>query len=211
MTPHGPGRQRRKHRVDPSRARAIRRSIAPAAAVLLVLAVTAAGATGTGDAAVGQGAPAKTRTRGLVARVRDLDYRWRALDGSERVEESGERTTVTFSADLLFEFDRADLTPAAGTRLGQLADQLSGLGPRAVTIAGHSDGRGDPAYNQDLSVRRAHAVEAPLAGRLGAGFRFEVAGYGETRPVASNEKSDGSDDPDGRALNRRVEISFPNR
>jgi outer membrane protein OmpA-like peptidoglycan-associated protein len=211
MTPRRPGHHRPGHRSGAPGARALRRSGAPAAAVLLVLAVTAASATGTGNAAMGQGAPTKSRTRGLVARVRDLDYRWRALDGSERVEETGERTTVTFSADLLFEFDRADLTPAAGTRLGQLADQLSGLGPRAVTIAGHSDGLGDPAYNQDLSLRRAHAVEAPLAGRLGAGFRFEVAGYGETRPVAPNEKSDGSDDPDGRALNRRVEISFPNR
>jgi outer membrane protein OmpA-like peptidoglycan-associated protein len=45
---------------------------------------------------------------------------------------------------------------------------------------------------------------------LGSGFSFDVSGKGESEPVAPNENDDGSDNPDGRALNRRVEIRYPN-
>ena len=48
-----------------------------------------------------------------------------------------------------------------------------------------------------------------LASRLGGEFTFQVAGYGETQPVAPNNNEDGSDNPAGRALNRRVDIQFP--
>jgi outer membrane protein OmpA-like peptidoglycan-associated protein len=141
--------------------------------------------------------------------VRDLTYRSNALDNSERVEETPEETSVILSADVLFAFDEAELTPAAGDRLDALADDLDDLGARKITIGGHTDGRGDPAYNQDLSVRRARAVQAALVDRLDDGFTFTVNGYGETQPIAPNEKDDGSDDPEGRALNRRVEITYP--
>jgi OmpA-OmpF porin, OOP family len=109
---------------------------------------------------------------------------------------------------VLFEYDRADLTAAANTRLDELADELSDLGPRQVTIGGHTDGNGEPAYNQDLSERRAEAVRTALESRLGDGFSFDVTGYGETEPVAPNQNDDGSDNPEGRALNRRVVISY---
>ena len=145
----------------------------------------------------------RPRVRDLQPRVRDLESRWRALDDSERVVATGERTTVTFAADVLFEFDRADLTPAARARLGELARQLSGLGARPITVAGHTDSHGEPAYNQDLSLQRARAVEAALRGPVGAGFTFEVSGHGEDRPVAPNENTDGTDHPSGRALNRQ--------
>jgi outer membrane protein OmpA-like peptidoglycan-associated protein len=156
----------------------------------------------------GAGAAAR-QDRDFEPRVRDLTYRSRALDNSERVEETGEDATVTFAADVLFEFDQASLAPSAAPRLDRVADELSDLGPRTVTISGHSDSMGDPAYNQDLSERRAVAVRAALAERLGADFSFEVTGHGETQPVAANENDDGSDNPEGRALNRRVEIEFP--
>jgi OmpA-OmpF porin, OOP family len=154
-------------------------------------------------------ASGEARVRDLVYRVRDLEYRWRAPDNSERVEQAAEQTTVTFAADVLFEYDRADLTPEAQHRLEELAGELADLGARTITVAGHTDDHGDPAYNQDLSIRRAQAVQAALDPLLGDGFDFEVAGYGETRPVAPNQHEDGSDDPEGRALNRRVEIGYP--
>jgi outer membrane protein OmpA-like peptidoglycan-associated protein len=141
--------------------------------------------------------------------VRDLAYRTGTLDNSERVEETPEQTSVVLSADVLFEFDEADLTAEAGGRLDDLADELDELGPREVAIGGHTDSRGDPAYNQDLSVRRAQAVEAALADRLDGDFTFTVEGFGETEPVAPNETDAGADNPDGRALNRRVEITYP--
>lgn len=68
--------------------------------------------------------------------------------------------------------------------------------------------KGEPPYNQDLSERRAGAVRDFLTLALADPPRFEVAGRGETEPVADNGKPDGSDDPDGRRRNRRVEITY---
>jgi outer membrane protein OmpA-like peptidoglycan-associated protein len=187
---------------------------------LVALAVAGAITTGSVPAADagpgGAGAPAsrrqgepEPRVRDIEVRVRDLVYETRSLDNSERVEESPEQTSITLAADVLFEFDRADLTPAANTRLDELAAQLTDLGPREVAIAGHTDDHGDTAYNQTLSEQRAQAVQAALDARLGDDFTFAVTGHGEAQPVAANAHDDGSDNPEGRALNRRVEITFP--
>ncbi|HEY8547774.1 MAG TPA: OmpA family protein [Acidimicrobiales bacterium] len=151
----------------------------------------------------------ESRVRDLQFRVRDLTFRTNALDNSERVEEAPEETSVTLAADVLFEYNEADLTAEAKERLAVLAEQLDELGPREITIGGHTDSDGDEAANQDLSERRAEAVRAELDAELGDGFTFSVAGYGETQPVAPNAHDDGSDNPEGRALNRRVEITFP--
>jgi outer membrane protein OmpA-like peptidoglycan-associated protein len=172
-------------------------------AVLLVPGVAVAAPVGQGQEGT------EERVLDLQYRVLDLTYRSSALDNSERVEETPEQTSVTLSADVLFEFDEAELTAAAGERLDDLADDLGDLGPREVAIGGHTDGRGDPGYNQDLSVRRARAVEAALDERLDGDFTFTVNGYGETEPVAPNETETGADNPEGRALNRRVEITYP--
>jgi outer membrane protein OmpA-like peptidoglycan-associated protein len=176
------------------------------AAVLLVPGTAVAAVAAV--AAPGQ-EPTEPRVRDLQYRVLDLTYRSSALDNSERVEETPEQTSVALSADVLFEFDEAELTAAAGDRLDDLADDLNDLGPREIDIGGHSDGRGDPAYNQDLSVHRARAVQVALAERLDGEFTFTVNGYGETKPVAPNETDAGADNPEGRALNRRVEITYP--
>jgi outer membrane protein OmpA-like peptidoglycan-associated protein len=182
-------------------------AIAVVAAALAAVAPPTRG--GAAAATTAQAPPAEPRVRELVYKSHDLLFQSRALDGSERVEQGAEQTTVTLAADVLFAFDRADLTPAALDRLDELASDLDELGPRTVTITGHSDGRGDPTYNLDLSKRRAEAVRAALAERVAGGFTFEVAGKGETEPLAPNTNPDGSDNPDGRAQNRRVTIQYP--
>ena len=78
-----------------------------------------------------------------------------------------------------------------------------------MAIGGHTDSNGDDAYNQALSEQRAQSVQAALDSRLDDDFTFTVAGHGESQPVAANANDDGSDNPGGRALNRRVEITFP--
>jgi outer membrane protein OmpA-like peptidoglycan-associated protein len=83
--------------------------------------------------------PGEPRVRDLQYRVRDLTYRVNTLDNAERVAETPEEISVTLAADVLFEFDRADLTPVAVTRLEDLAGQLDDRGPRTVTIGGHTD------------------------------------------------------------------------
>ena len=78
---------------------------------------------------------------------------------------------------------------------------------RHLGLYGHTADTGTAAHNLDLSRRRAEAVRAALAALLGAGWTFDVQGFGETRPIAANEKDDGSLYPAGRARNRRVEIA----
>jgi outer membrane protein OmpA-like peptidoglycan-associated protein len=77
----------------------------------------------------------------------------------------------------------------------------------AVRIDGHTDGRGADSYNQSLSERRAAAVKAWLVqhGQAPSAL-ITTRGFGRTKPIADNTKPDGSDNPDGRAKNRRVEI-----
>ncbi|QKG22055.1 OmpA family protein [Actinomadura verrucosospora] len=125
----------------------------------------------------------------------------------EEEKTDGGQVTVSISADVLFDFGKATLTAAARRRIAELAPRLR-QARGAVQVSGHSDSVGDAAYNQTLSKQRADAVKAELQNVLaGAGPRIDAKGYGETRPVAPNEKG-GKDDPEGRAKNRRVEIAY---
>lgn len=75
-----------------------------------------------------------------------------------------------------------------------------------VMIEGHTDSKGTEPYNQKLSERRAQAVFNYFVDKGISSSRMQTIGYGETRPIASNTKPNGSDNPEGRALNRRVEL-----
>ncbi len=77
-------------------------------------------------------------------------------------------------------------------------------------MSGHTDSKGDEAFNQRLSEQRATSVRDALASRLGQGWTFEVAGFGETRPVAPETTESGGANPEGQARNRRVELSILN-
>lgn len=180
-----------------------------AAVAALALGAVPAGAQGEGGGQGGGQAGGDGRTATWEPRVVDLSVRVEATDGSQSSEQAPQQRTVTFASDVLFDLDRSDLNAEARQRLDDLAGELEDLGPRAITIEGHTDDQGDPAYNQALSERRANAVEDRLAVALGEGFTFETVGYGETRPAVPNAKADGSADPEGRARNRRVVVSFP--
>jgi OOP family OmpA-OmpF porin len=75
-----------------------------------------------------------------------------------------------------------------------------------LTLRGHSDSEGDDEANRVMSRKRAEAVRDYLARKGLDRSRMRVIALGETRPVAPNAKPDGSDDSEGRARNRRVEI-----
>jgi outer membrane protein OmpA-like peptidoglycan-associated protein len=76
-----------------------------------------------------------------------------------------------------------------------------------VAIEGHTDAKGADAYNQTLSEQRAAAVKQWLVANAQVnGANIATRGWGKTRPVTHNTKPDGSDDPEGRAKNRRVQI-----
>lgn len=114
---------------------------------------------------------------------------------------------IEMSADVLFDFDKADIKPAAEPALAKVATVLKEHARSAVRIEGHTDAKGSDAYNQKLSERRANAVRSWLLKQEGLkSVRFSAQGLGARKPVAPNTKPNGADDAEGRQKNRRVEI-----
>ena len=114
---------------------------------------------------------------------------------------------IDLSADVLFDFDKADIKKEAESSLQKVATVLKANQTAKVSIEGHTDGKGADAYNQTLSEQRAASVKQWLVANAQVnGANVGTRGWGKTKPVAHNAKPDGSDDPEGRAKNRRVEI-----
>jgi outer membrane protein OmpA-like peptidoglycan-associated protein len=114
---------------------------------------------------------------------------------------------IDLSADVLFDFDKADIRKEAEPSLQKVATVLKANQTAKVSIEGHTDGKGADAYNQTLSEQRAASVKQWLVANAQVnGTNVATRGWGKTKPVAHNTKPDGSDDPEGRAKNRRVEI-----
>jgi outer membrane protein OmpA-like peptidoglycan-associated protein len=142
--------------------------------------------------------------------VVDLEYQTASLDDSIQTAESSKQVTVTLAADVLFKFDKAALSPRARARIGEVTARISQADPQTIKIDGYTDSKGSGAYNLGLSRRRAAAVAVAFRKRLGGATpRLVVRGHGEADPVAANTCKDGSDNPQGRARNRRVTITFP--
>ena len=99
-------------------------------------------------------------------------------------------------------------TSSGSTSVTNLAAVLKDSKAPKVQIQGHTDSVSDDASNRILSEQRAKAVTEALTSN-GVTASIESVGYGETRPVAPNENPDGSDNPGGRRLNRRVEVFVP--
>lgn len=119
----------------------------------------------------------------------------------------GQEIRIALAADVLFDFDKHELKPAAFPTLEKVAAVLKAHADTAVLVEGHTDGKGADAYNQALSERRAASIRDWLVKNAGQPrSRFTIRGFGKARPIAPNTKPDGSDDPGGRERNRRVEI-----
>jgi outer membrane protein OmpA-like peptidoglycan-associated protein len=127
------------------------------------------------------------------------------------VNEGGNRKQgiVTLNADVLFAFDSAKLNARAGNLINEARSILTAKADptKPVSVIGYTDSKGSPTYNQTLSRQRANAAAKALrAGNLGS-IKLNVSGRGEADPVAPNATGAG-DNPRGRALNRRVEITY---
>lgn len=112
-------------------------------------------------------------------------------------------TAVVIHEKVHFDFDKATLKPDSDGVLTEVANTLlAHPGLLTIEVQGHTDGSGDVAYNLELSTRRALAVRDALVERGVAPERLVARGYGPTRPRMSN------DDPEGAAMNRRVEFDI---
>ena len=110
--------------------------------------------------------------------------------------------TVVFTNDeVTFATDKWTLSEASQTRLNELAGSLKADNRNVyLEIQGHTDATGSEQYNQQLGLKRADAVRRHLHGQGVALGRMATISYGEDAPAESNST------PEGRALNRRVEI-----
>lgn len=159
-----------------------------------------AGDTATGaiiGAAVGGGAGAAIGHY-MDRQAEELN---KELDNAN-VERVGEGIKVTFDKGILFDFDSANLRSGVKGEIEELASVLNEYGKTTIIFAGHTDSKGDSAYNQKLSLRRAKSVALYTAQQGVDADRFKIVGYGETQPVAPN------DTEYGRQQNRRVEIAI---
>lgn len=187
--------------------------LAPAAASLLLL-LAARGEYKLEDP-VPPGAKAKVLTvSGKVLELRGLasGVSGKVSPVEAALKDLGAKVTemeirIELSADVLFDFDKADLRSEAAPALEKVVAVLGAYPAAAASIDGHTDSKGDDRYNQELSERRAASVRSWLLGH-GARNPMATRGWGETRPVVSNTKPGGGDDPDGRQKNRRVEITL---
>ena len=128
------------------------------------------------------------------------------VESLKPVESCG--TVITLEDGVLFDFGKSDIRPEAAQTLKSLAGVLNNAKVPTAHIYGHTDSISDEAFNLQLSQERADAVSAELK-KDGVSAMLDATGYGESKPVAPNENADGSDNPAGRALNRRVEIFIP--
>lgn len=122
---------------------------------------------------------------------------------TEKVPEPAPQTeviTLSDAGNVLFDFDKSDLTPAAKAQLDTLMDKLRNADVVSIKVIGHTDSKGSDAYNQALSERRASSVAAYLLSQGLAPNKLTSEGRGESEPVADNATDEG------RAQNRRVEL-----
>ena len=110
----------------------------------------------------------------------------------------------------MFDFDKSDLKPEALGSLQKVVTVMQAYPAYRCTIGGHTDGKGEKQYNQKLSERRADSVKTWLAAH-GAANPTTTQGFGDSKPIAPNTKPNGSDNPEGRQKNRRVEITLKKR
>lgn len=122
-------------------------------------------------------------------------------------QQSARSLSMNLSGDVLFDYDKALLKPAAEEALKKVAVVLSQFPESMVLVEGYTDSKGGKAVNVPLSLQRATAVKDWLVknGNVPAAS-ITPKGFGEENPVAPNTNPDGSDNPAGRALNRRVFI-----
>jgi outer membrane protein OmpA-like peptidoglycan-associated protein len=125
-------------------------------------------------------------------------------NGDERRSDTAAAVTFDLQAEVLFKKDSAKLSPDAGSRIEAIADEIIRQHATTVRVFGFTDNLGTHAHGVVLSKQRAEAVYSALTSDLpdNGAIMFEVRGYAEQYPIASNANETG------RRQNRRVEISF---
>jgi len=118
------------------------------------------------------------------------------------VVRQGDNITLDMPGNVTFALDSASLNTDFHSVLNKVGETLREYDKTVIEVAGHTDSSGSDQYNQQLSEKRANAVAQYLSAQGVPAARMVTVGAGESHPVASN------DTPEGRAQNRRVEITI---
>lgn len=136
-------------------------------------------------------------------RMNELDRMRDALGRIAETDRTPMGMVVQLSEDsFLFDFDSAELRPENREILSRIAGVLLASYGYSVYVYGHTDDQGDPAYNQDLSERRARSVKAYLAAAGIPGDNIDSKGFGQSSPRAQGMSREA------RRRNRRVEVGI---
>ena len=123
-------------------------------------------------------------------------------DGGGAIGQSLDKVGRAIIYGIYFDYDASTIKPASRETLLKVLEAIKARPDLKLVIEGHTDADGSDTYNQALSEKRAGSVVEWLVANGIAPGQLTAKGYGESRPVADNSK------PDGRALNRRVEIAI---
>ncbi len=139
---------------------------------------------------------------GYYMDVQEAKLRQQLQGTGVSVTRMGDNITLNMPGNITFRTDSADLNADFFKVLDSVGLVLKEYEKTIVEVAGHTDSTGTNEYNQALSERRAQTVARYLAGKGVMEQRMITIGTGESRPVATN------DTVEGRALNRRVELTL---
>ena len=111
--------------------------------------------------------------------------------------------------NIQYEFDKSNIVEASKVAIDTTVLSLMIANPELIIeIQSHTDSKGSDKYNEKLSQQRAESLMAYLVSKGILSERLKAKGYGESKPIAPNENADGSDNPEGRAQNRRTDIKI---
>jgi outer membrane protein OmpA-like peptidoglycan-associated protein len=139
---------------------------------------------------------------GYYMDVQEAKLRQQLQGTGVSVTRMGDNITLNMPGNITFKTDSADLNASFFSVLDSVSLVLKEYEKTIVEVAGHTDSTGTDQYNQALSQRRAQTVATYLAGKGVLDQRMITVGAGEGHPVATN------DTPEGRQLNRRVELTL---
>jgi len=139
---------------------------------------------------------------GYYADKQEAELR-RSMEGTGvEVQRQGDEIKLIMPGNITFATDSADIVSNFYSPLNNLASSFKQYNQNNIEIVGHTDSTGSHAYNMSLSQRRAQSVANYLTSQGVDGARLSTRGAGPDQPIASNASSDG------RAQNRRVEVSL---
>lgn len=144
---------------------------------------------------------------------KEIDVPTEHITASTTIKKTSVTTKIPSKPILLeniyYEYNSARLTETARTSIDTTLLLLLSENPNMIIeVASHTDSKGSDSYNMTLSRNRAKSVVDYLLEKGISAKRLQARGYGETVPVAPNENPDGTDNPEGRAKNRRTEFSI---